>query len=53
MKQIFRIRFIAIGFIAFSQSAQADEEMDRIIKAAMPHMHHSRENILDTYPDDE
>ncbi|CUH46588.1 YmgD family protein [Ruegeria atlantica] len=34
-------------------SAFADEEMDRILNAAMPHMHHSCESILANYPDDE
>jgi hypothetical protein len=53
MTQIFRIPIIALGLIAFSAAAQADEEMDRIIEAASPHMHHSCESILETYPDDE
>jgi hypothetical protein len=39
---------IATGFTAY-----ADEEMDRILNEAMPHMHHSCESILANYPDDE
>ena len=39
---------IGTGFMAY-----ADEEMDRILNDAMPHMHHSCESILANYPDDE
>ena len=39
--------------IACGGSAFADEEMDRILNAAMPHMHHSCESILANYPDNE
>ena len=39
--------------ITCAGNAFADEEMDRILNEAMPHMHHSCESILANYPDDE
>ncbi len=39
--------------VAFGSPVFADEEMDRILNEAMPHMHHSCESILANYPDDE
>ncbi len=39
--------------VACGGHAFADEEMDRILNEAMPHMHHSCESILANYPDDE
>jgi thioredoxin-like negative regulator of GroEL len=39
--------------VASGGNAFADEEMDRILNEAMPHMHHSCESILANYPDDE
>ena len=41
------------GVLAYGSPALADEEMDRILNEAMPHMHHSCESILANYPDDE
>ncbi|WP_127114135.1 YmgD family protein [Shimia sediminis] len=38
---------------AFSGAALADEEMDKIINLAMPHMHHSCESVIDIYSDDD
>lgn len=53
MKQFYRVLLIAFGISALSGAAQADDEMDRIIQAATPHMHHSCESVLETYPDDD
>lgn len=53
MKQFLRVPLIAFGISALSGVAQADDEMDRIIQAATPHMHHSCESVLETYPDDD
>ena len=39
--------------ITCAGNAFADEEMDRILNEAMPHMHHSCESILANYPNDE
>ncbi len=39
--------------IACGGNAFSEEEMDRILTAAMPHMHHSCESILANYPDNE
>ncbi len=41
------------SIVAFGSPVFADEEMDRILNEAMPHMHHSCESILANYPDDE
>jgi hypothetical protein len=39
--------------MSLNSQASADEEMDRLLEAALPHMHHSCESILANYPDDE
>ncbi|NDR57054.1 hypothetical protein [Aliiruegeria sabulilitoris] len=39
--------------MALGGMAQADEEMDRILDAAMPYMHHSCESMIANYGDDE
>lgn len=41
------------SLLASSNQAFADEEMDRILQEAMPHMHHSCESVLANYPEDE
>ena len=41
------------GLMSLNSQASADEEMDRLLEAALPHMHHSCESILANYPDDE
>lgn len=43
----------AACLVSVGSSAFADEEMDRILNEAMPHMHHSCESILANYPNDE
>lgn len=53
MFQNFRTLTIsALGVVMLTGKAQADAEIDRIIEAATPHMHHSCESVLDTYSDD-
>lgn len=45
---------LIVAFAAASAGiAQADEEMDRIIETATPHMHHSCESVLTQYAEDE
>lgn len=44
---------VAACLITLAGAAQADEEMERMLDEAMPHMHHSCESVLDTYPDDD
>lgn len=39
--------------VASGVSAQADEEMNRILDEAMPYMHHSCESVLANYGEDE
>ena len=51
-----KVRTIACGvacLVAFCGIAQAQEDIEATINAAMPHMHHSCASILETYPDDE
>ncbi|MCE8537882.1 YmgD family protein [Ruegeria pomeroyi] len=48
-----RIPTIALAMFALSGTAQADEEMQRIIAAAMPHMHYSCESVLEAHPGDD
>jgi hypothetical protein len=44
---------VAIGLMAFAGTAQADEEMNRILDEAMPYMHHSCESVISNYGEDE
>lgn len=54
MKADFRKSVLtAICLAAIGGAAQADEEMDQIIAAAAPYMHHSCENVLVDYGNDE
>jgi hypothetical protein len=40
--------------IAFFGTAFAEEvDIEAVIQSAMPHMHHSCESVLETYPDDD
>ena len=47
------VSLMTVSLLASSNQAFADEEMDRILQEAMPHMHHSCESVLANYPDDE
>lgn len=38
---------------ALCGTAQAEEGIEAVIEAAMPHMHHSCASVLETYPEDE
>lgn len=45
---------IAASLIAFGGLAQAEEvDIQTVLDAAMPHMHHSCASVLETYPDDD
>jgi hypothetical protein len=45
--------FATILVVAFSGVAQADEEMDQIIDAARPFMHHSCESVIEVFGEDQ
>lgn len=54
MSIFFRVPAVTAGCIfALGGMVHADEEMDRILKTAMPHMHHSCESVIANYPDDD
>jgi hypothetical protein len=42
----------AIAMLTAAGAAQADEEMDRIIEAAAPYMHHSCVSIMEEFGED-
>ena len=44
---------VVIGLIILSNTARADEEMNRILDEAMPFMHHSCASVVAEYGDDE
>ncbi|MFG6527840.1 hypothetical protein [Sulfitobacter sp. M23508] len=44
---------VAACLVTLASAAQADEEMERMLDEAMPHMHHSCESVLETYSNDE
>ena len=47
--------FVTVCLVALGGMAQAADEfdIDAMLDAAMPHMHHSCESVLATYPDDD
>ena len=54
MSQSFKHFAIAAAcLVSVGSSALADEEMDRILNEAMPHMHHSCESVIANYGEDE
>lgn len=52
MSKISTTAAAAVCLLAWAGLAQADDQMEQILDAAMPHMHHSCESVIDTYPDD-
>ena len=45
--------FAAIFAVTFSGAARADEEMDQVIDAARPFMHHSCASVIEVFGEDE
>lgn len=43
----------SILVVSFSGVAQADEEMDQVIDAARPFMHHSCESVIEIFGEDQ
>jgi hypothetical protein len=48
-----KILITSLLCVAFTGPVLADDEMDAILDAATPHMHHSCESVIANYPDDE
>ena len=52
-RQFRSIAISALTVLALFKPALADEEMDRIIETAAPHMNHSCESVLSEYGEDD
>ncbi len=54
MSLSFRVAAVLAGcIVSLGSAANADEEMDRILDAAMPYMHHSCKSVIANYGEDE